>query len=255
MLLKCRYLAQFSVSELTKNAAQVSKAAEHCPFMAHARRSLVTSSLATESAAVDMAKAASAAQPVATMMQQQQESRQQQQYEEEFLSIKEHRNVTDEKKPLGCTDTINCPFFKSANLDLNKLLEVREAGQDDITWSSSKAHAVKRPIKDQAKPEPKRQHKLSKAHVAKENVAPAAAVHPATRTTTFDYEQFFAQKIEAKKRDGSYRYFKKVTRNAANFPLIQEHSACGQSAKDITRRTPRCCSPRATWPTTRRCSR
>lgn len=42
MLLKCRYLAQFSMSELTKNAAVISKAQVQCPFMSHAVRTLST---------------------------------------------------------------------------------------------------------------------------------------------------------------------------------------------------------------------
>lgn len=42
MLLKCRYLSQFSVNEVAKNATNMYKAMEMCPFMAHARRTLVT---------------------------------------------------------------------------------------------------------------------------------------------------------------------------------------------------------------------
>jgi len=43
MLLKCRYLSQFSLADVTKNAANISKAVESCPFMNHARRTLTTS--------------------------------------------------------------------------------------------------------------------------------------------------------------------------------------------------------------------
>ena len=44
----------------------------------------------------------------------------------------------------------------------------------------------------------------------------------------FDYESFFSERIEAKKRDGSYRSFKKVVRHAATFPRVQEHTAQGE---------------------------
>jgi hypothetical protein len=44
MLLKCRYLSQFSLADVTKNAANISKAVENCPFMNHARRTLTSSS-------------------------------------------------------------------------------------------------------------------------------------------------------------------------------------------------------------------
>ena len=44
----------------------------------------------------------------------------------------------------------------------------------------------------------------------------------------FDYEHFFGERIAAKKRDGSYRSFKKVVRHAASFPQVHEHTAAGQ---------------------------
>lgn len=47
----------------------------------------------------------------------------------------------------------------------------------------------------------------------------------------FQYERFFADQVEAKKRDNTYRVFKKVSRKAGDFPLAQEHSA---EKKDIT---------------------
>ena len=54
MLLKCRYLSQFTVSEVTKNASSMSKAIEMCPFMSHARRTLTTSSTDSVVANVDV---------------------------------------------------------------------------------------------------------------------------------------------------------------------------------------------------------
>ena len=44
------------------------------------------------------------------------------------------------------------------------------------------------------------------------------------RESSFVYDEFFKEKIESKKRDGSYRYFKKITRNADKFPLVKETS-------------------------------
>ena len=38
----------------------------------------------------------------------------------------------------------------------------------------------------------------------------------------FNYENYFNNKIESKKKDGSYRYFKKITRHAKPFPLVDE---------------------------------
>ena len=40
----------------------------------------------------------------------------------------------------------------------------------------------------------------------------------------FNYESFFDQQIQKKKMDHSYRVFKKVSRDAANFPAAREFS-------------------------------
>ena len=40
----------------------------------------------------------------------------------------------------------------------------------------------------------------------------------------FNYESFFEQQIQKKKMDHSYRVFKKVSRDAANFPAAREFS-------------------------------
>lgn len=48
----------------------------------------------------------------------------------------------------------------------------------------------------------------------------------------FDYKAFFVDKLEQKKRDNSYRIFKKVSRKATEFPRALEHSSGDK--KDIT---------------------
>ncbi|XP_071081964.1 5-aminolevulinate synthase-like isoform X2 [Haliotis cracherodii] len=47
----------------------------------------------------------------------------------------------------------------------------------------------------------------------------------------FNYEAFFANEVDKKKKDHSYRIFKKVMRNADAFPFAQEHS---DGKKDIS---------------------
>ncbi|KAL3853822.1 hypothetical protein ACJMK2_017328 [Sinanodonta woodiana] len=48
----------------------------------------------------------------------------------------------------------------------------------------------------------------------------------------FNYEKFFADQIDKKKRDHSYRIFKKVLRKANNFPMAEEYSL--PTKKDIS---------------------
>ncbi|KFM82138.1 5-aminolevulinate synthase, nonspecific, mitochondrial, partial [Stegodyphus mimosarum] len=40
----------------------------------------------------------------------------------------------------------------------------------------------------------------------------------------FQYEDFFREQIDKKKRDHSYRVFKKVNRLAGNFPCAKEYT-------------------------------
>jgi 5-aminolevulinate synthase len=66
-----------------------------------------------------------------------------------------------------------------------------------------------------------------KSHVKTENVQDKKATE-----CLFDYEAFFGNLIEAKKKDGSYRTFKKVIRHADTFPKVQEHTK--DSIKEMT---------------------
>ena len=50
----------------------------------------------------------------------------------------------------------------------------------------------------------------------------------------FNYESFFDQQIQKKKMDHSYRVFKKVSRDAANFPAAREFS-WGKKVQDRAR--------------------
>ena len=50
-------------------------------------------------------------------------------------------------------------------------------------------------------------------------------------SSTFQYDTFFNEQLEIKKRDHTYRVFKKVSRKAGEFPLAQEHT---DEKKDIT---------------------
>ena len=47
----------------------------------------------------------------------------------------------------------------------------------------------------------------------------------------FDYERFFYTQIDKKKKDHSYRVFKKVMRKGPKFPYAEEHT---ENQKDIS---------------------
>jgi 5-aminolevulinate synthase len=105
---------------------------------------------------------------------------------------------SQEKKTV-CTDTINCPFFNnttSGNIELSSLVKKRNL--DDLD-DSNQSTAIKT---------------SETIKVTKEKLNDKAEL--------FNYDNFFGGKLETKKKDGSYRYFKKVIRHAETFPVVQE---------------------------------
>lgn len=98
--------------------------------------------------------------------------------------------------PFICTDTIDCPMFKnSENVQLYDILNLRT--EYNLV---GKEKALKKTNNSLG---------LNNLKTNKNSIL-------------FDYESYFSQKIEEKKRDGSYRYFKKVIRHADSFPNVQE---------------------------------
>jgi 5-aminolevulinate synthase len=51
-------------------------------------------------------------------------------------------------------------------------------------------------------------------------------IRPLTHiTNAFEYNSFFDEKIEAKKRDNSYRIFKRVQRKSGSFPRAEDNNS------------------------------
>ena len=155
-MLKCRFLSQLSLSDVSQNANTILKTVDKCPFMTHVKR-------------------------------------------------------TVSSKASNSSDIANCPFFKENDLDLNKLIKKSsfEEMSDTSVTTSNNLEATK------------------KCMMPKQEIISSAKNGTTANGTNgkqlFDYEKFFAKSIEAKKRDGSYRYFKKVVRHAETFPNVQEH--------------------------------
>lgn len=232
MLLKCRFLSQFSVSQLTKNAAVISKASEQCPFMKHAYRTLATTTPPVTANSSAHAAAQSTAEESASVPPPQPAN----------TCQAEQENV----QQIKCTNTINCPFFNKSNFDLNKLIvEKKTDNSDEISHHHSMQMNVSQAeLKDELKLEhggSLKRHASRASHAHQES----AKRHHAERhhsvanvqsyldeNNLFSYDKFFGQKIADKKKDGSYRYFKKVLRKAEKFPFIQEHTQNGP--RDVT---------------------
>lgn len=117
-----------------------------------------------------------------------------------------------ESSKMECTNTINCPFFQKGNIDLQKLLKKKTLDTDQSNVVEAAARAP-----------------------AKRALSPNTGKSEAeTSGKPFDYEKFFGSKIEAKKKDGSYRTFKRVIRHANTFPSVQELDLTSGRTRDIT---------------------
>jgi len=190
MLLKCRYLSQFSVTELSKNASSIAPAIEKCPFMSFARRTIKTDSSTNQEAKQD------------------------------FNYQLVHHGMLNN---MNCTDPISCPFFKSGNQNLDNLATKRTFDDlkeinDEVTYEGSVRTIYKT------------KHQPNKSVTSTGSEVKASI--KAKNGSLFDYEKFFANRLDEKKKDGSYRYFKKVIRHASTFPVVQEHAK--NSVKDMT---------------------
>lgn len=172
MLLKCRYLSQFSVSELAKNGAVINQAVSRCPFMLHASRSISTTSSVDQS----------------TISNQETQQKPVAQRPEEVVP-----------KAIECSNTKDCQFYKVCELNSKSITEKKF---DDLTICDAPC---------------------TNCFVLNNTKKTGAQENKAK----FDYDEFWAKKIVEKKQDGSYRNFKKVIRDAKNFPRIEEKTAEG----------------------------
>lgn len=125
-----------------------------------------------------------------------------------------------EQQQMECTNTINCPFFKKGNLELQKLVKRKTLDTDQSNVSSSSSMQP-----------PMRKHKtrLVASPVDEEQATAGIA-----DKEPFDYDKFYDSRIEAKKKDGSYRTFKRVIRHAETFPSVQELDVSSGHTRNIT---------------------
>ena len=159
MLLKCRYLAQISLEEVTKNSVKILELQTQCPFMMFSQRTFSSTSLTETSKVQPSASTQNSAQLIETCQS----------------SVKK---ITE-----NLLDNSNC-FLKGEKEQVNVKTEIQN----------------------------------SKVEVSDNDM--------------FDYDAFFSKKIIEKKKDGSYRNFKKIIKTADNFPMAKEKIK--QSERDIT---------------------
>ncbi len=108
-------------------------------------------------------------------------------------------------KGVVCTNTIECPFFKQG-ISFKSVVEKKF---EDLTEKDQFKTTKNNGSKNKENIQPPLNNTSEKDKVKNES-------------QLFKYEKYFNEKIESKKKDGSYRSFKKITRLAKPFPVVKE---------------------------------
>ncbi len=130
-----------------------------------------------------------------------------------------HHQMLSKKDSSACTNTINCPFFRNSGLSEGSLDNLIRRLPQQPQRNGAASDIITSTFTDVSKSKCTRE-KLTKQEPNDEQL--------------FDYDGFFTKQIEAKKRDGSYRYFKKVVRQAATFPQVHEHLEPNGQLRPVT---------------------
>ncbi|XP_031582244.1 5-aminolevulinate synthase, erythroid-specific, mitochondrial [Oreochromis aureus] len=109
-----------------------------------------------------------------------------------------------------------CPFVSSQIGMVRASPEVQEDVQESGLMASLKG------VKDSACPTSAQPNTVT--HLLKDNMA----------GPSYDYDQFFMEKIAVKKKDHTYRVFKTVNRSAEVFPFAEDYSISGREGSQVS---------------------
>ena len=139
MLLKCSYLSQMPLSELVSkaNTAKVASAVNQCPFMSHVRRKVsttatapattrkhLTTSLKLTSQNEKKSLIRKAANNITAIFNRTLSTQTPKSASAIISSKRQH--AQKQSPDMICTDTINCPFFQSADAHTSSQLIRRQ---------------------------------------------------------------------------------------------------------------------------------
>uniref|UniRef100_A0A3Q2WNY4 5-aminolevulinate synthase n=1 Tax=Haplochromis burtoni TaxID=8153 RepID=A0A3Q2WNY4_HAPBU len=108
-----------------------------------------------------------------------------------------------------------CPFVSSQIGMVRASPEVQEDVQESLMASL-------KGVKDSACPTSAQPNSVT--HLLKDNMA----------GPSYDYDQFFMEKIAVKKKDHTYRVFKTVNRSAEVFPFAEDYSISGREGSQVS---------------------
>jgi hypothetical protein len=140
----------------------------------------------------------------------------------------QHAKKDSSAAAAACTNTINCPFFRSSGLSDGSLDKLIRRLPQQPQRNGTAGDVITSTFTDM------RRSQIKKSKCTRDEQAAAKENAAEENNRLFNYDNFFGKQIEAKKRDGSYRYFKKVVRQAATFPEVHEHLEPNGQLRPVT---------------------
>ncbi|XP_033744360.1 5-aminolevulinate synthase, erythroid-specific, mitochondrial-like [Pecten maximus] len=222
--LRCPFLSRIPVNQVKKAAPQLMSYAERCPIMAHAFRYM---SLLPRETAEPEANPASRCPfmaknnliiegNISTILQK------------DFLHDKDSvDDVIDSTKEEVMSEADNITDLPSSNQSLFEKEGIKETRPVYLERN------ICSPAKTGSNPPsyPSGLHVERALQEMKRSLNRTQGEDPIESIPLFNYESFFEEEIQKKKRDHSYRIFKNVMRKGRKFPYAEEHSG---KKKDIT---------------------
>jgi len=142
--------------------------------------------------------------------------------------------------------TLKCPVMKDLLVQNNTTVETKKAGGScpfsSTTVLQTLTNTVNKAIhtaaihanveqKLQMETKPKEMNELNTASI-QDNISIKQKVEPYTEP--FKYDDHFNHMIDVKKKDHSYRVFRKINRNASHFPLAEDYTYEESKPKKVT---------------------
>ncbi|ESN96631.1 hypothetical protein HELRODRAFT_189320, partial [Helobdella robusta] len=222
--IQCPFLARMTIGQVKQQAPELLQMIDHCPIMGRIMKcSSLINELPKDERDSAMKKALSSSK-AATLPQQLADNSPTTSPVVTSSSSVQFQQQHQLHTKVDVTKTVNDSSSSSSNVTLmGKVLEQID-GEDlqkrDVPGIPGHQTRDADPILEAVRSNATEVKKAKK-------ITPVKCIG----SNPFNYEKFLEGQLEAKKKDNSYRIFKKVSRKATEFPRALEHS---EGVKDIT---------------------
>ncbi|XP_064633844.1 5-aminolevulinate synthase, erythroid-specific, mitochondrial-like isoform X2 [Lineus longissimus] len=236
--LKCPYLTRIPAAAIKQNANSILSRANKCPVMSHMMK---YASCLSDSPMKDPEEASSALKRCPFIVKKVETFENGDKSDKDVIDLAS-KAVVEELKENNIDLPKDCPLSASK---LDTKLTLSDAASEDNNTSRCEVggsnpdkcdlvKVLKEKYAVQTEPALEKlfqRSKDEKAVLLHEGPLEVDEAERGSEKTFFDYDGFFVDRIAAKKKDNTYRVFKKVRRQANNYPHAKEFSGNEKSVK------------------------